>query len=68
MRVAICIDSWKLSIFTRHLDQAGYTNVSVSPFVTPDALMLAVDTPNVVALQTVLQAAVAECKMQGRRQ
>ena len=59
MRAGIVIDDWKLSIFERHLQQAGYA-YEKSAGLTPDTLVLHVDTENLDALQRTVQAANTE--------
>jgi hypothetical protein len=58
----IAIDAWKLSIFERHLTQAGYTFTNVGP-LTKDSLVLKVTTDNVVALGEVVKAANTEAAL-----
>lgn len=45
MRAGVAIDSWKLSIFEKHLTEAGYT-YETRPGVTSDSLMLHVVVDN----------------------
>lgn len=63
-RAAIYIDTWKLPIFQRHLDQAGY-KPELGAGVTDDTLLLTVDTTNLIALQVILQWAAEESAMTG---
>ena len=65
-KVGIAIDRWKLSIFKHHLEGAGYT-YDTGPGVTTDAMMIAVETEDVHALEKVVRAAnneAARSKMQ----
>lgn len=59
----IVIDSWKLSIFRRHLLNAGYNYTTQG---SPDSkiLVLQVKYEQVDALEPVVRAANAECRMQ----
>lgn len=57
---AVAIDSWKLDIFKRRLDAAGYT-FTTHPGVTPDTLTLKVEYEWVAELQPVITAANQEC-------
>lgn len=59
MKAAIAIDDWKLPIFSRHLTQAGYAFTKAQG-LTPDMLILSVETPNVNALGSVVRAANTE--------
>lgn len=57
----IAIDKWKLAIFKRHLDAAGYSYTE-HPGLTADSLFLKVKTDFVAPLQKVVEAAQLECK------
>ncbi len=59
----VAIDKWKLAIFKRHLDAAGYSYTE-HPGVTHDTLILKVKTDRVAPLQRVIEAAQLECKAQ----
>lgn len=63
-KVAIGIDDWKLPIFKRHLNGAGY-KFTKHPF-TADTLILKVETARISDLQKVVEAAQLECKTHGR--
>ncbi len=63
-KAAIAIDPWKLSIFERHLTQAGYTFTNAGN-ISPEALLLRVDTTNLEALGVVLEAANTEAARTG---
>lgn len=58
-KAAIAIDTWKLSIFERHLTQSGYSFENAGS-LTEGVLVLKVETTNLVALQEVVKAATAE--------
>lgn len=56
MKVGIAIDSWKLKIFKRRLDLAGFP-FKKNPGVTDDTLLLTVDTDDPARLgKLVLEA------------
>lgn len=57
---AVILDKWKLPIFKKHLDGAGYTYTE-HPGVTDDTLTLRVSFEWVAALQPIIQAANDEC-------
>ena len=65
MKAGIAIDPWKLSIFERHLTQAGYVYTlagsSASEFMT-----ISVVTENVEALGEVVKAANSEAAKTGK--
>lgn len=63
-KAGIVIDKWKLSIFERHLTQAGYTFKNAGAF-PGDALVLRVDTTNLEALAVVVKAANTEAARTG---
>lgn len=56
----IAIDNWKLAIFKRHLDAGGFVYTE-HPGLTPDAMILKVQSPTIAALQPVVEAAQKEC-------
>jgi hypothetical protein len=60
----VFIDDWKLPVFKRHLDKAGY-NYEVRPGLTEDTLKLMVKFEWVSKLQPVIEAANEECAKQG---
>ena len=62
MKAAIAIDDWKLPIFERHLNQAGYAFDNVGRF-TASTLILQVSTDNPDALAIVVKAANDEAAM-----
>ena len=55
-KVGIAIDSWKLAIFERHLESAGYAFES-HPGVAADTLTLIVVTDSVSELRPIVEAA-----------
>ena len=55
----VVIDDWKLSIFKRHLDAAGFTYTQ-HPGLTKDTLLLKVKTEWISTLQPVIEAAQKE--------
>jgi hypothetical protein len=59
MRVGIAIDEWKLSIFERKLQQAGFAYEKGGGLM-PDTLMLYVDTDNLHTLESVVRFANME--------
>jgi hypothetical protein len=64
MKAGIVIDAWKSEIFARHLKTNGYDFKS-GPRLTPDTLLLQVETPNAQALETVVRAANTEAAKTG---
>lgn len=64
MKAGVAIDDWKLAIFTRHLQQAGYTFKNTGELIE-GTLLLQVDTDNHIALQEVIRAANDECAQTG---
>lgn len=65
-KAAIALDTWKLSIFERHLKQGGYSWTNVGE-LTPGALILTVETESLAALFVVVQAALREAEAEGPR-
>jgi len=59
-KAGIMLDSWKLKIFKKHLDKAGYT-YKKHPGLTANTVTLKVETDDLQRLQTVLQDAQGEC-------
>jgi hypothetical protein len=57
----IAIDDWKLAIFKRHLDAAGYVYTE-HPGLTKGTLLLKVQTDFIAPLKTVIEAAQKECR------
>lgn len=59
----VAIDAWKLPIFKKHLDAAGYSYTE-HPGVTAGTLFLKVKTERIATLQPVIEKAQEECKKQ----
>lgn len=59
-KAAVCIDAWKLPIFKRRLDAAGYTYKECAG-ITPDTLTLQVNYKWVHELKPIIEAAQKEC-------
>lgn len=57
----VAIDNWKLPIFKKHLDGAGY-EYTEHPGLTADTMLLKVKCKFVSKLQTVIEAAQKECQ------
>lgn len=66
-KAAVAIDNWKLPIFERHLQQAGYS-FERTDGLTEDAMILTVTTENLVALGEVVKAANTEAARTGAPQ
>jgi hypothetical protein len=63
--VGLVLDAWKLPVFKRHLDAAGYT-YSQHPGLTADTWLLKVRCAWVHELQQVVVAANEECARAGK--
>lgn len=61
MKAAICIDDWKLSIFDKHLREAGFSYENKGHLVS-GALILHVEAESANQLRPVVVAAERECK------
>lgn len=61
MMAGVVIDDWKLPIFKRHLDAAGYTYTE-HPGITRNTLNLMVTCKWVHKLKPIVEAANAECR------
>lgn len=59
-KAGVVLDNWKLPIFKKHLDVAGYQYDEPVPFTT-DSLILKVHYVWVHQLQPVIEAAEREC-------
>lgn len=59
-KAAVGIDDWKLPIFKKHLDAAGY-KYDVPVRFTPGTLILQVHYEWLYQLQPVIEAAQQEC-------
>jgi hypothetical protein len=64
MIAGVVIDDWKLPVFKRHLDAAGYAYTE-HPGITPDTLTLKVTCEWVHKLQPIVKAANDECRNTG---
>ena len=61
MKIAgVVLDSWKLSIFKKHLDGAGYSYTE-HPGITKSTLILKVKCKWISELQPIIEAANEEC-------
>jgi hypothetical protein len=56
----VVLDAWKLPIFKKHLDAAGY-KYEVRGELTKDVLMLAVSYEWVAKLKPIIESANKEC-------
>lgn len=56
----VCLDAWKLPVFKKHLDAAGYAYDEPVPF-TDGTLVLKVHYEWVHQLQPIIEAAQREC-------
>lgn len=65
MKAGIALEDWKLPVFRRRLTEAGYEYVDAGA-LTPGTTILTVETNNMLALKTVLEACQAECRKQPR--
>lgn len=61
----VAIDDWKLPIFKKHLDAAGYTYTE-HPGLTQDTLTLVVEYEWVAELKPIIEAANKECSNERR--
>jgi hypothetical protein len=59
-KAAVVFDDWKLPIFKKHLDAAGYKYEESVPF-TPDTLVLKVHYEWAHKLTPIIEAANREC-------
>lgn len=59
--IGIAIDKWKLPIFKRNLDRAGFT-FTEHPGLTPDMLLLKVVTNNRLSITRCVESAQTECR------
>lgn len=55
-KAGIMLDDWKLSIFKKHLDDAGF-EYEQSPGITEDTLLLTVETDDLYALSVIVKKA-----------
>jgi hypothetical protein len=61
----VVLDAWKLDIFKRHLDAAGF-DYTQQPGITDGTLILKVSYEWVFELQPIIEAANAECAAKGK--
>lgn len=59
MKSGIVLDAWKLTIFKRRLDQAGFT-YEQHPGITSATIILTVESDDLTGVTAVCQAATAE--------
>lgn len=59
-KAAVAIDIWKLEIFRKHLNGAGY-KFTEHPGVTKESMLLQVEYEWVANLKPVIEAAQLEC-------
>jgi len=64
-KAGIAIDPWKLSIFERHLSQAGYIFDKPHEISPAGVLLMTVRTENLEALAGVIEAANIEAAKTG---
>lgn len=60
MKAGIAIDPWKIDIFKRHLDKAGFKYEQLAN-PDPKFTLLTVETDEPLNLQRVVEAAQREC-------
>jgi len=61
MKATVCIDEWKLSIFDKHLREAGFTYQNKGELVS-GTLVLHVEAESADKLRPIVIAAEKECK------
>lgn len=61
MKAGIAVDNWKLPVFRRRLEAAGYQYQDGGP-LTADATLLTVETADMLALKKVIEACQAACR------
>lgn len=64
MKAGIALDDWKLPVFRKRLEEAGYTYEDAGA-PSPGVTMLTVQFTDQAALQQVVVAANAECARTG---
>lgn len=62
MKAGVVLDAWKLPVFKRHLDDAGYAYTE-APALTRKTVTLVVQCEWAHKLQAVIEAAEAECAL-----
>ncbi len=61
MKAGIAVDNWKLPVFRKLLEAAGYAYQDGGP-LTGEATLLTVETTDVLALKGVIEKCQAECR------
>lgn len=61
MKAGIVVDDWKLPVFRRHLEDAGFEYEDGGP-VKGATTLLTVQTYNILSLKAVLEKAEKECQ------
>ena len=61
MKAGIAVDNWKLPVFRRRLEAAGY-KYEDGGGLTPEATVLMVETADILALKRVIEACQNECR------
>ena len=61
MKVGIAVDNWKLPVFRRRLEAAGY-RYEDGGGLTQDATILTVETTDILALKKVIEACQNDCR------
>lgn len=61
MKAAIAVDDWKLPIFRKRLEAAGYEYTDAGAF-TGDTTILTVEATDMLALKKVIEQCQAECR------
>jgi hypothetical protein len=69
VKAAVAMDAWKLPIFKKHLDAAGYQYDEPVPLTLDnETLVLTVHCEWVHKLQPIVEAANRECAIQRRKE
>lgn len=61
MKAGITVDNWKLPVFRRRLDDAGYAYEDGGPLIG-DTTLLTVQTDDMLALKKLIEKCQAECR------
>ena len=61
MKAGIAVDNYKLPVFRKRLNEAGYTYEDAGPF-TWDTTLLTVETDDMLALKKVLERCQSESR------
>ncbi len=61
MKAGIGVDNWKLPVFRKRLNEAGY-EYQDGGAITEDTTLLTVETGDMFALKKVLEKCQAECR------